>query len=107
MPIKRRDKGGKNSKTCRLAIEGDMTIYTAQELKDELIKYLGKPWNLHIDLTDITELDTSGAQLLLLARHETDHMEKAFEVTQPSGAAAEALATLNISERLNLQAPAA
>jgi len=84
-----------------------MTIYTAQELKDELMQYLGKSWNLHIDLTDVTELDTSGAQLLLLAQHEVSHMEKKLEVTQPSGAAAEALATLNISDQLNLQAPAA
>lgn len=107
MPIKRRDKGGGNSKECRLAIEGDMTIYTAQALKEALSPYLGQAWDLHIDLSDVPELDSSGAQLLLLARRETDQAEKTLTIEPPAGEAGESLALLNIHERLNLPDQAA
>ena len=103
MPIKRCDSGGDDSKKCQIAIEGEMTIYTAQELKEELIQYLDKPWDLHIDLSQVTELDSSGAQLLLLAQRETVQKEQQFETTLPTGSAADALAILNIADRLNPQ----
>jgi anti-sigma B factor antagonist len=53
-----------------LHIEGDMTIYTAAELKAELMKRLEKPVELEINLSAVSEMDSAGLQLLLLAKRE-------------------------------------
>ncbi|MFM2065337.1 MAG: hypothetical protein RLZZ584_246 [Pseudomonadota bacterium] len=48
-----------------LHIEGEMTIYRAIELKQAL---LGEPAPAQVDLAGVTEIDTTGLQLLLLAK---------------------------------------
>ncbi|MEY4748801.1 MAG: hypothetical protein RIQ60_1015 [Pseudomonadota bacterium] len=48
-----------------LRIEGDMSIYRAVELKQLLF---AEPLAQEIDLAGVTEIDTAGLQLLLLAK---------------------------------------
>lgn len=107
MPIKRLDKGGKNAKTCRLVIEGDMTIYTAEALKEELSKYLSHSGNLQIDLSKVGEMDSAGAQLLLLAQRETECTERELGIKEPSEGVNATLTLLNLHGRLNLPESAA
>lgn len=107
MAITRQDKGGKKSKKCRLSIDGEMTIYMAGPLKAELDNYLGKPWDLEIDLSELTELDTAGAQLLLLAAKETEKAARQLSIIPPTGSAYETIEMLNLQQRLNLQEAAA
>ena len=56
---------------AHLRIEGDMTIYTAAELATQLLPFLTQPGELEIDLSQVTEMDSSGVQLLMLAKRET------------------------------------
>ena len=51
-----------------LTIEGDMNIYRAAELKQLLVTAAENATVVHVDLCDVTELDSAGVQLLLLAR---------------------------------------
>ncbi|MCF6283007.1 MAG: STAS domain-containing protein [Candidatus Polarisedimenticolaceae bacterium] len=102
MAITRQDNGGKKSKKCRLTIDGEMTIYMAEALKADLDKYLGNSWDLEIDLSAVTELDTAGAQLLLLAARETERAERQFSIIPPTGEAFETIKMLNLQQRLNL-----
>ncbi|RZI44053.1 anti-sigma factor antagonist [Herbaspirillum sp. HC18] len=53
--------------TC-LRIEGEMTIYKAAELKQSLLAAIVPQATLEIDLSAVTELDTAGLQLLMLAK---------------------------------------
>ncbi len=50
-----------------LRIEGEMTIYRAEELMQALLAPLLSGQNLKLDLSEVTEIDTAGLQLLLLA----------------------------------------
>lgn len=49
---------------------GEMTIYDAAELKPALLATLGQSDEIEIDLSGISELDTSGVQLLMLMKRE-------------------------------------
>lgn len=54
-----------------LRLEGELTIYTAQEVRQRFLQALAAdaaPVPLCVDLSGVTELDTSGVQLLLAAR---------------------------------------
>lgn len=51
-----------------LVVEGEMTIYTASETKAQLQAVLLQHSHLEIDLSKVTELDTAGLQLLILAK---------------------------------------
>ena len=48
-----------------LRIEGELTIFRAMELKPVM---LADPLPEEIDLSGVTELDTAGVQLLMLAK---------------------------------------
>lgn len=54
-----------------LSIDGGMTIYQAAELKTLLLNKLSKVSTLEIDLSAVSEIDTTGLQLLLALRRET------------------------------------
>ncbi|ALM84855.1 lipid asymmetry maintenance protein MlaB [Bordetella sp. N] len=54
-----------------LALDGELTIYTAQEMRHRLVEALApaaEPVALCVDLSGVTELDTAGVQLLLAAQ---------------------------------------
>ena len=52
----------------RLHLEGDMTIQRAAEFKQTLMNALDGAASLEINLHDVTEIDSSGVQLLMLAK---------------------------------------
>ena len=52
----------------RAAIDGEMTIYTVAVLKDEIERVLGGRGVLEIDLSAVSELDSAGLQLMLMAK---------------------------------------
>jgi len=54
----------------RLPLEGEMTIYTANETKQRLLDALAGGNGLEADLSLVSEFDSVGLQLLLLARAE-------------------------------------
>lgn len=53
-----------------LAIEGEMTIYTAEALKGRLVSELEKGEDLEVDLSGVSEIDSAGLQLLALIKIE-------------------------------------
>ncbi len=67
MPIQVEMKG----EACRIAIEGEMTIYVAQELKSELLAPIKDNDAIEIDLSQVTEIDAAGLQLMLVTKIES------------------------------------
>ncbi|BDC83624.1 STAS domain-containing protein [Aeromonas hydrophila] len=51
-----------------VAIAGEMTIYTAAELKQALTPLLYRQQELELDLSQVSEMDSAGLQLLLAAK---------------------------------------
>jgi anti-sigma B factor antagonist len=70
MPIRVETKNG----ISHLHIEGEMSIYTAAELKAQLLPHLGLPGELEINLSQVSELDGAGLQLLILAKREATRL---------------------------------
>lgn len=83
-----------------LAIEGEMTIYRAADLKKALIGALAADAPIRVDLSRVTELDTAGVQLLVLARHIADDRKKELVFLAPSEAVRAVLQLLNLDRQL-------
>lgn len=56
---------------CHISVEGEMTIFVAQELKLELQTPLANASSIEIDLSQVTEIDAAGLQLMLAAKIES------------------------------------
>jgi anti-sigma B factor antagonist len=53
---------------CRIAVSGEMTIYSATEMKEKLLAAAAGSQHVDIDLADVSEFDSAGVQLLALLR---------------------------------------
>ncbi len=80
-----------------LHIEGELTIFRAAELKPQI---LATPLPAAIDLSGVTEIDTAGVQLLLLARRTAQAAQQALQLAVPSDAVREVFALLNLGAHL-------
>jgi anti-sigma B factor antagonist len=69
---------------CLANIEGEMTIYTAMELKEKLMPALADKRPLEINLSNVTEMDSAGVQLLMLAKKERAANEHKLTLTDHS-----------------------
>lgn len=87
--------------TRQLKIEGDMTIYHALELKQTLLEALQQCAELDVDLSSVSEIDTTGVQLLLLAQHVADEGKQTLRLSNPSAAVREVFALLNLGIHFN------
>lgn len=83
-----------------LHLEGEMTIYTAAEQLAELRLYLLEPGELTLDLSEVSELDSAGLQLLLLAEREGRLAGRPLTVVNHSSAVRDTLALCNLDALL-------
>ena len=96
-------KAKKNGDSYLLSFAGEMTIYTA---KGDFSKLFSKPvWldsNITIDLSDVVEMDTSGAQLLLILVKEMAE-NGVVTVNKVSDAADSVITLLNLKSHLGME----
>ena len=59
-------KGG----TAHFSIEGDLTIYRVAELREIIFPKIDQANELEIDLSQVSEIDSAGLQLLIAAKLE-------------------------------------
>lgn len=79
-----------------LRIEGEMSIYRASELKQMLLTALQQSDTLEIDLSAVTELDTAGVQLLVLAKKTAQARHCNLQLVAHSPVVLQALELLNL-----------
>ena len=82
----------------RLPLEGEMTIYNAAEMKARLIEAIDNHKELEIDLARITEMDSAGFQLLLLAKREAGNQKKSLRLSNHSEACLELINLYHTAE---------
>jgi anti-sigma B factor antagonist len=80
-----------------LDMTGEMTIYTAAEQKDQLLAYINSGPELEINLSQVSELDTAGTQLLIMAKQEAARHQKTLRFTMHSNAVLEVLELANLT----------
>jgi anti-sigma B factor antagonist len=57
---------------CRIAVSGEITIYSAVELKSKLLEAVAGSEVVECDLADISDFDSAGVQLLEMLRRQVD-----------------------------------
>lgn len=61
-----------------------MTIYNASELKENFFPLLTDSRELEINLANVTEIDSAGVQLLMLARKDRAERDQVLKLTKHS-----------------------
>jgi anti-anti-sigma factor len=84
----------------RLQIEGEMTVFHAAELKKDLLDNLAGCSKLDIDLSQVSEMDTAGFQLLFLIKREAGISDKPMRITAHSPATLSALKLYGMDEEV-------
>ncbi|MBE7415774.1 MAG: STAS domain-containing protein [Deltaproteobacteria bacterium] len=75
---------GKDAENGSISVEGEMNIYFANELKEGIMKAVEGKDSVCLDLSRVTEMDSSGLQVLLLAWREADRNGVPFRLTGAS-----------------------
>lgn len=89
--------------TDRLTYQGEMTIYSAAANYQQLKEYLEKGLPIRLDLSQVSEIDSSGLQLILLARTEADAHGLEFSIVGVSDTVEEVLRILFLKRTFGLQ----
>ena len=76
MRISKEEKDG----CAYVKIEGEFSIYEASTLRNEFLECFNNYNGLILDLSNVTECDTAGIQLLCSARLTAENEEKIFSV---------------------------
>ncbi|MCP1463998.1 MULTISPECIES: lipid asymmetry maintenance protein MlaB [unclassified Pseudomonas] len=77
--------------TAHVRIDGELTIYTVAELAAALLPQMGAAPRLELDLSEVTEMDGAGLQLLAVIRREAGIAGTALSVTGQSQVVMQAL----------------
>jgi anti-sigma B factor antagonist len=80
-----------------LRVQGEMTIYRAGEVAQTLFAAVrGHDGDVHLDLSEVSEFDTAGLQLVLMARRLAEADGRRLDVVHPSECVAEVLNLCNV-----------
>jgi anti-sigma B factor antagonist len=74
-----------------LSIEGELTIYTAAQHKDALVAFLNSGDDLELNLSQVSEMDTAGLQILIMAKKEAAVAGKSLRYSMHSAPVLEIL----------------
>jgi anti-anti-sigma factor len=81
-----------------LRVDGEITIYRASEVAQTLFAAVrAESGDVSLDMSEVTEFDTAGLQLLLMARRLVEANGHRLDVVQPSECVAEVLGLCNIA----------
>ncbi len=87
------DRGGQSF----LRLEGSLTVYEVGEMREVLLTSLEEDQDLFVDITGITDCDTTGVQLLVSARKKAGNDKKKFVITGASDAVRKAAECIGLS----------
>lgn len=103
MSVKRLKGSNKKIGLCKLAISGEMSIYTAETTKHELDEVVDDYARFLIDMSDVESIDTSGLQILLALQKHISTTDKTLAFTQFSAPVNALLAQLKLTHQFPLQ----
>lgn len=83
-----------------LGVSGELNIYSAATVLQELLQALEIRPQLEISLSEVEEIDTAGIQLLLVLKREAARLGKTLTFVQHSAPVLEVLDLLNLVAEL-------
>ncbi len=84
-------KQGVNVTIC-----AELTIYSAAQLKDELLALLRTSPIVNVNLAQVSDIDTSGLQILIMMKNEADILQHDVNFIEHSAS------VLNVFELMNM-----
>jgi len=99
--------GGGTDGANLVRLDGELTIYRAQELQQVLVAALAagaQGTALRVDLTGASEIDSAGVQVLIAARHSATAGGRSLQVEAVSPAVQEVVDLMGLSAHLGLAA---
>jgi anti-sigma B factor antagonist len=81
----------------RITVEGEMTIFAAQALKEQLLAALEEGPEIEVDLSRVSEMDSAGLQLMVAAKREAAARDKTLRFTGHSPAVVDTLDLCDLS----------
>ncbi len=93
---------GSNSKAAgaRIEIKGELSIFTAADVCRRLLEALETAQDVEVDLSDVTEMDSAGMQLMVAAKREAAQRVSQLRFTGHSPAVFDVLELCNLSGQL-------
>ncbi len=82
---------------AHLMLDGAMTIYNAAEIKSQLLQALNSAPTLELDLSHVSEMDTAGFQLLVMAKRESQRLDRSLHIIGHSPAVQEVIEFFNMA----------
>lgn len=80
-----------------LSLIEDLTIYHALELKQTLLEALSSTSDLELNLSQVSEMDTAGLQLLILLKKEAQRAGKSVRIVAHSQAVSAVIDFCNLA----------
>ncbi len=100
MPISKLKGSNKRSGLCRLRINGEMTIYSVEEMA----QYLSPIWEgyskFELDLSKVNEIDTAGVQLLLMLSKKVEQSKTSITMLDCSPPVREVLDIYRLNDKV-------
>jgi len=87
-----------------LAVSGEFTIYTAGEWRERLLAAVTGQAEVSLDLSEISEIDTAGLQLLIATQREVHAAGGSLHLAAPSAAVREVLSFCHMNDFFGLTA---
>lgn len=81
----------------RVKVEGEMTIYHVQDIKQGLMQCLHDCAEMEVSLAGVSEMDTAGFQLLVLAKREASQLGRSLRLVEHSPATLEVMDLFNMA----------
>jgi anti-sigma B factor antagonist len=82
-----------------LCITDDLTIYNALDLKQQLLDALASRKELELNLSQVSEMDSAGLQLLILLKMEAQRAGKSVSIVAHSQAVRAVIEFCNLGAR--------
>lgn len=87
-------------KVNRIEIKGELSIFAAAALRQQLLDALDSCLNVEVDLSLVSEMDSAGLQLMVAAQREACVRNKSLRFTGHSPAVADILELCDLSGQL-------
>lgn len=90
----------------RIAVAGEFTIFNALPIRDQLLAALTEAQDLEVDLSQVSEIDSTGLQLMVAALKEAAAAQKTVRFVNHSTAVAELFKLIDPVPHLDTATPA-
>jgi len=91
----------------RVKLDGDLTIYAAASVHQQLLGALSEGQAVELDLGDVAEFDSAGAQQVLALARECEALGRSLRIVAASDCVREVFTLFALDSRLPLPAVAA